>query len=652
MFYLKIAVTNIRKNWKNHFPYILTCVLTIMIFYILDAICKNDGVKQIVGAEKMNIILNMASGVTAIFSVMILFYTNNFLIKQRKKEFGLYQVLGMDKYNLVKILWCENYLTAMISISMGLFLGFLLGKLMFLILLKMIHFSIPLAFTIEPIAIFQTFILFTGIFLIAFCYNSFQLRKVKPIELLHSDKMGEKEPKSKWGITIIGILAIVAGYGIALRTEAPLSALGNFFGAAILVMVGTYALFIGGSIFLLKALKRNKSYYYHPKHFATVSGMLYRMKQNAVGLANICIMSTIVMVLISVTASLYMGMKDVLDTRFPSDCHVQIEKPDNAKITKINQIIKEELRKEKVKAEDQQEFVSLSFLSAKIDGDLTTEGLKNYAMEDLRVVFVITLDSFNQLEGKKEVLQQGEILFYSPIDDFQKERIQIGEESYNVSQHLDFMKIEKFDTSTINTSVYIVVPDMETISFLADKYNYRGSEAVIYHQYLNPKGNNIACTKAIEKISEKLVTMEGVYFEWRDSAKESYYQLYGGLLFIGVFVGFLFLMGTVLIIYYKQIAEGLDDRERFQILKKVGMSQKEVKQTIRNQVLIVFFLPLGAAVVHVSAAFKVLTKLMKTLDLNNIGLEAVCTSGTILIFAVFYVLVFIITSREYYRIVK
>ena len=293
MFYPKLAVTNIGKNRKSYLPYILTCVLTVMMFYTMDAICKNEGVLQMPGADSMIIILNMASWITGIFSAIFLFYTNSFLVKQRKKEFGVYQVLGMDKRNLTKMLLWESVFTAAVSLGLGLLLGILLGKLMFLIFLKMINFSVPLSFSIEPKAIVRTLFLFGIIFLVTFSYNLFQLRKANPVELLHGGNVGEREPKTKWLFTLIGVVTLAAGYGIAVTTETPLSALGSFFIAVILVIIGTYALFTAGSIAFLKILKKKKNFYYRPNHFATVSGMLYRMKQNAVGLANICIMSTI-----------------------------------------------------------------------------------------------------------------------------------------------------------------------------------------------------------------------------------------------------------------------------------------------------------------------------------------------------------------------
>lgn len=652
MFYPKLAVTNIGKNRKSYLPYILTCVLTVMMFYTMDAICKNEGVRQMPGADSMMVILNMASWITGIFSAIFLFYTNSFLVKQRKKEFGVYQVLGMDKRNLTKMLLWESVFTAAVSLGLGLLLGILLGKLMFLILLKMINFSVPLSFSIEPEAIVRTLFLFGIIFLVTFSYNLFQLRKANPVELLHGGNVGEREPKTKWLFTLIGVVTLAVGYGIAVTTESPLSALSSFFIAVILVIIGTYALFTAGSIAFLKILKKKKNFYYRPNHFATVSGMLYRMKQNAVGLANICIMSTIVLVLISVTVSLYTGMNDILSQRFPTDYHISLANPDTEKVAQIQQIVEEELECNDVKTKERQEMVTLSLAAIKKENALELTSDLQYTAGDMRALVLTTLECYNAMEKTEETLESGEILFCSPKGEFSGDSIRFGDQSYKIKEQLSSLKMEKYDNGPAVETIYAVVSDIEELYRLAETYDPEGRGAVTYHQYFNPKGEEEDCTKALKSIYERGAEMEGTYFEWRQSSEESFYQLYGGFLFMGVFVGFLFLMGTVLIIYYKQISEGYDDRERFQIMRKVGMSQKEVKRTIRSQVLTVFFLPLGAAMVHLAVAFPVLTKLMRTLNLTNVKLEAVCTVGTVCIFTVFYILVFMITSREYYRIVK
>lgn len=652
MFYPKLAMTNIGKNRKSYFPYILTCVLTIMMFYSVDAICKNDGILSMPGSGDLSIILNMASQITAVFSAIFLFYTNSFLIKQRKKEFGVYQVLGMDKRNLTKMLLCEMVFTAIVSIGAGLLLGILLGKLIFLILLKIIHFPTPLTFAIEPDALVEACVLFGAIFAATFVFNLLQLRKVNPVDLLRGGNVGEREPKTKWLLTLIGVVTMAVGYAIAIVTESPLSALTYFLVAVILVIIGTYALFTAGSIALLKLLKKRKNFYYKSNHFATVSGMLYRMKQNAVGLANICIMSTIVLVLVSVTVALYTGMEDILSTRFPREYHIRMSAPNEEKVSQMQQIVEEELLRAGMTAENKEETVELSLPAIKEGESVSLDEVENYAASDVRAITFTTLECYNAMENKNETLEDGEILLYSQDNEFEKGTVTFGETGYRVKKHLDSIEMEEYDTGAAMKTVHVVVPDMEEIYSLADTYAYEGRNTICYHYYMDMSGETAAREQVAGAIHDRGVQIEGTYFEWKESSRQNFYELYGGFLFIGVFVGLLFLMGTVLIIYYKQISEGLDDRERFQIMRKVGMSRKEVKRTIHSQVLTVFFLPLGAAVIHVAVAFKVLTRLLRTLNLTNVRLEAVCTIGTVLVFSVFYLFVYMITSREYYKIVR
>lgn len=651
MFYFKLAMTNIGKNRKSYLPYLLTCALTIMMFYTMDAICKNQGIREMPGGASVQIILNLASWITGIFAAIFLFYTNSFLIRQRKKELGVYQVLGMDKRNLTVMLLCEMLATAVISIASGLLLGILLGKLMFLILLKLIHFSVPLYFRIEVFSIGRTGVLFGAIFAVTLLYNLLQLRKSSPIDLLHGEQTGEREPKTKWFLAVIGAVTLIVGYGIALAAEEPLKAIGNFFVAVVLVIIGTYALFTAGSIALLKGLKRNKNFFYQPGHFATVSGMLYRMKQNAVGLANICIMSTVVIVMISISVSLYTGMQDILSTRFPTDFHVQLSNPNAENVTQLQEIVEEELTAAGVQAEDREEIVSLELTGIQDANGIVLQSVKNYSADRLRILRVTTLETYNRLEHADETLDEGEVLVYSPQQPLTEDTILLGDSTFQVKRHLDSYALERYDDSATLRTTHLVVADMAVMQDLAARYSFDGENTICYHLYFNPEGDADAVTAALGRIYERAAEMDGTYIMWREASEDDFYSLYGGFLFIGIFVGVLFLMGTVLMIYYKQISEGYEDRERFQIMKKVGMSSREVKGTIRSQVLTVFFLPLGAAVLHVAVAFKVMTKLMAALNLTNVKLEALCTGGTVAIFTAFYVLVFLITSREYYKIV-
>lgn len=665
MFYLKLALTNLKKNRKTYFPYLLTCVLTIMMFYVMNAIGRNTGLGEMAGAGYLKTILHYATVVTGVFAAVFLFYTNSFLVKQRKKEFGLYQVMGMDKRNLAKMLACESIVTACVSLAAGLLLGLVLGKLMFLILLKMIRFAVPLAFAVEPGALLRTAVFFPAVFCVNFFWNLLQIQKADPIELLHGSNAGEKEPKTKWLLTLIGLATMGGGYYIALTTESPLSAIEKFFFAVVLVIIGTYALFTAGSIAMLKGLKKKKNFYYQPKHFTSIAGMLYRMKQNAAGLSNICIMSTVVLVLISVTVSLYLGMENIMDTRFPSEMHIVLYDSDEERISQVEQVISEELQKENVKENNALRY-RCGGLAAVQDGDLMildaeeedtgisarVSGSLAYSAEQYRTLYLIPLSDYNRMEHKQTELAEGEVLAYIPMGNFDSSKITLQDRTYQIKENLKTLKIEKRDTGYVVRSAYVILPDEEAVTELLTQYGGEGNQQMFYSVYFDLDGDAAACARAVTAIKAHMPEIDGTAVEYRDDFREGFYRMYGGFLFLGVFVGALFLMAAILIIYYKQISEGYEDRSRYQIMMQVGMDHKEVKRSIRSQVLTVFFLPLFVAALHVTVAFKPISKLLAALHMINVRLEMFCTCGTILVFAVFYIVVYGMTSREYYKIVK
>ncbi|WP_050642591.1 MULTISPECIES: ABC transporter permease [Clostridia] len=657
MFYPKLALTNLKKNGKTYIPYLLTCVLTVMMFYVMNAISRNTGLDQMQGADTLRLVLRWAVTITGIFSVVFLFYTNSFLVKQRKKEFGLYQVLGMDKGNLTKMMAWESILTTLISILLGLVLGVLLGKLMFLILLKMIHFEVPLKFAVEPAAMIGTIVLFLITFAITFIFNLFQVQKANPIELLHGGSQGEKEPKTKWLFALIGAVTLGIGYYIAQTTDSPLAAIGKFFTAVILVIIGTYCLFTAGSIAVLKILKKNKKFYYQSRHFTAVSGMIYRMKQNAVGLANICILSTIVLVMISVSVSLYAGMENLLATRFPTDMDVMVFDASQENRDKTDHIIEEETKKAGVKIEDRKSYSSGSFTVIYDEKNSTVlleeKPDKSYTTEDFRWLEIIPLSDYNRLEGTNETLERDEVLIHMSGGEWKSDVLQIEDVSYKVKKAVSLKEEAENEVSGAVEGMVVVMSDIQQIADLKQQYGYEGADTIIYSDSFNMSGkeeDKNTAAKAIEQRLAKEVAESRI--EYREAYRGEFYVMYGGFLFLGVFVGALFLMATVLIIYYKQISEGYDDRGRYQIMQKVGMSKKEVRRSIKTQVLMVFFLPLIAAIIHVAFAFKTVTKLLAVMNLTNVHLFFLCTVGTVLIFAVFYAAIFLITSKQYYRIVQ
>lgn len=637
--YEKLAVTNLKNNRKTYVPYIFTGVLTVMMFYIIDALSRGKGITQ----NTLKICLQYATGVIIIFAVIFLFYTNSFLIKRRKKEIGVYNILGMGKRHIARMMAVETILTAGISILGGLVFGIIFGKLMYLLLLKILHNSVDMQFSVNGTAIVQTVILFAGIFLLTYLYNILQIQLVNPVELLHGGNQGEKEPKSRWLLVIVGVAALGNGYWIALTTEAPLEALLKFFVAVVCVIIGTYALFIAGSIVVLKILRKNKAYYYNPKHFTSVSGMIYRMKQNGAGLANICVLSTMVLVMVSTTVSLYAGMEDILDSRFPRDVSIVCNEADTNNEETLQRLIKEQCEKAGVKITDRVRY-RYGSMNAVLKGNNLEKVEQYYPDNHFYYVEMITQEEYNRIEKQNVSLKEQEILTYTTNGKCGKKQINIAGQNYQVKKELSEMTSQPKSTAEMYKTLYIVFANAEQIERI---------ESFSYADKFNLKGDDGKQKETLEQIQNEFYEKfpDGT-MESRMLSRSSFYELYGGLFFIGIYLGSMFIMATVLIIYYKQISEGYDDRERYQIMQKVGMSKKEVKRSIRSQVLSVFFLPLVVAVIHVAVAFKVMTKILGVLNLTNVSLFAVCTIITIAVFAVFYIIVYSITAKEYYRIVN
>ncbi len=674
--YGKLAVTNLKNNGKSYVPYILASAFSVMMYYIMDNLYRNRSLIE--KGSPLAIMLSYADVVLLIFSVIFLFYINSFLIKRRKKELGIYNILGMGKGHLAKMLFIESVITTAASVIGGILAGILFGKLVYLVLLKILHLKRDIVYMISPVSIGITAAIFSSIFFVIFLYNLVQMKLSNPIELLRGGNTGEREPKTKWLMTIIGIACLAGGYYISLTTKEPLQALGQFFIAVLLVVVGTYALFMAGSIAFLKMLRNRKSYYYKTRHFTAVSGMIYRMKQNAVGLANICILSTMVLVMVSMTVSLYGGMNDVITTRFPYEAQITSSGINQKEEEQIEEIIENMTKKNHTVPTSQIRFHIGRFTTVYNNKtkkfDMMAAG--DYANSNAADLVMIPLSDYNQTEGKNVNLKENEVLLYhrnhnrndnrshkKSDTDTQKDKkvIQLNSRSYKVVDELDRLAIAKADTTSFIDGWYVVVKDSSIItSYLKDIYEnsniydelkeYYGKIQYSYSFNLNgSRAKRAKTAKSIQKQLQKKITNCSV--ESRELGRESFYELYGGFLFIGIFLGIIFLMATTLIIYYKQISEGYDDRERYQIMQKVGMSKKEVRQSIRSQVLLVFFLPLIMAVIHLAFAFKIITKLLSMLNLTNVSLFFMYTVGTVAVFAVIYAVIYSITAKEYYKII-
>ena len=620
-------------------PYILTCIGTMMMFYVMHAISLNDGLLNMPNSMSLQSILSMGVVVILIFSVIFLLYTNSFLIKRRKKELGLFNVLGMERKHIAWVLFFETLFTSLISLAFGLFGGIILNKLMFVLLLRLLKFDIPLGFELDMASIEFTAQCFSLIFILTLICNLVQIWMSKPIELLKGGQVGEKEPKTKWISAIIGVLSLGIGYGIALSVETPLAAIPLFLVAVIFVMIGTYELFTAGSIVVLKLLRKNKKIYYKKHNFIAISGMMYRMKQNAKGLANICILSTAVIVMLSTTVSLYVGMEESLHTQYPQDVFLRGNDVNDEKINRINQILDDKVNEYQIKLKDEFHYKSKSMMATLKDGNYALG--QNISSDSYSFGF-ISIDDFNRLEQTDIQLSVDEVLIFSISGTYGKDSIMINNQVYQIKQEFDEVSFQPKQENSLFPVYLLIVNDIQIF----------GEEDVYYSVGFNVDNTDEVSVEFVDSLNTEFrLNSIDAYVSGAASSRADFLMSYGGLFFLGIFLGTLFLMATVLIIYYKQVSEGYDDKERFEIMQRVGMSKQEIRKTIRVQILMVFFLPLIFMMIHIAFAFPIITKLLALFGLMNTQLFLAATIGTIVIFASIYALIFNLTAKTYYKIV-
>lgn len=667
--YFKLAKTNLSNNKPFYIPYIISSIITVAMLYMMSFLSDNKGLNKIMGADSLATIFRLGVGIIVIFSYIFLFYTNSFIIKRRKKEIGVYNILGMEKRHLSKILFVETIYSAIISLVCGIIVGIAFSKFILMVLYGIIGIHKTVEFFVNIHGIILCVVSFGILFLLTFLYNFMQIKLANPIELLRGTNVGEREPKTKIFMTIVGVVCLAIAYYIAITTENPLNVLTLFFVAVLLVIIGTFALFTAGSIALLKLLRNNKKFYYNKRHFMAVSGMLYRMKQNAAGLASICILSTMVLVVISTTVSMYVGIQDELMARYPNDVCVTVDY--NSVIDKSSEIEKaifDEIDSAEVKNKKAFSYLSV-FVGQKGDGFTTDKEHLSY--QNSYLFYILSKDDFikidNNFKDKIGNISKGEAVVVLNKK-YDKKDIKIFGKNYKVNKSFEHTEDnDLYVISTLNGLGYIILDNDESVQELYDvQEKMLGKGANYYTNKIRfdfKSGNKKQKAAAYKKIDNAVKKyfkenkndkkeISSYWVESRQENEQNFYLLYGGLFFLGIFLGTMFLIEMVMIIFYKQITEGYDDRERYQILEKVGMSSREVKDTIKSQIRIVFVLPIFAAAVHVTAAFPMVNRILKMLNLNNEKLFAGCLAATIIAFAVIYYLVFKVTSRAYYKIVK
>lgn len=660
-FYFRLAVDNLKKNAKMILPFLCSSSLTVMIFYLVYSLSHNEGLNALTGGEYVQMLLSLGVGVIVVFSVIFLFYTNSFLMKRRKHEFGIFNILGMEKKHIARVIFYEILISLVVSLVFRIGAGILFDKLSYMILLRMLSFDAGFGFYISGSGIGYSLILFSLIYLLIYIFSYFQIQMTKPIELLHSQQMGEKEPKSKWLFTLVGIVCLSIGYYLAVSITDPLSAFTFFFVAVVLVILGTYLLFTTGSITLLKLLKKNKKYYYKTRHFISLSNMIYRMKQNAIGLANICILSTMVLVMLSTTFSLWMSIDSIIDSRFPREVQIAMRGYD---LDASKQQLDSVLEQNEIKANDIMLYRYSSISGLLEEGILNTDtseaSFSN--LGDVVSLYFIPLEDYNEATDQSMSVNEDEVFVYGSGQKYNEDFLRVGDVNYQVKDTLSTFMDNQEEGASIGNNYFVIVSDVEQVlqmqkiqeSLYPDSYNVPTTMLSFDCDQDSRSQEKIASLFQTLNVNESNTDQDLVFIY--TSTKESSYHdtlsLYAGFLFLGIFLSILFIIATVLIMYYKQITEGLQDRDRFEIMANVGLEKRELKRSINSQVLTVFFLPLIVAGLHICFAFPLIDKLLRLLYFEDTKLFVTVTMISFLIFVVIYSMVYFLTSKVYYRIVR
>ncbi len=677
-FYPKLAWDGIRKNKRLYLPYILTCSGMILMFYIIHYLAAMPTLKEMPAGSSTTQILGLGVWVVAFFALIFLIYTNSFLMRRRQKEFGLYNILGMGKSNIRVLLLCETVIIFVLSLVIGLLGGVLLSKLAELCLVAVIDGKVTYTLSINFEALLDAVLFFALTFAVIFIKGLITLNKYNAASLLKSENVGEKPPKANYVLGLIGIVVLVGAYYIAFTIKSPLSALSLFFVAVLMVIAATYLIFISGSVMLCKLLQKNKRYYYKKNHFVSVSSMVYRMKRNGAGLASICILCTMVLVMMMGAGSLFFGKEDSLKTRYPYDFTVNVDycndggdkkyskEKEDFILNEVDAVLKK--NNAGIKASERYLFTSVTGLL--YDGTLALDPYKVNAVNAKTLnyvtqIFTVPLDDYNRCMGANEELAENEVLIYCMRRTYNDPVIDLGDGTVlNVKKHIDSIMGNGDAALNMIPSVFIVTPDIEKciesfnkqLSALSEDYFCRPKLMYSFDTGL-PSDKQISLNSDIrEHLRELDISGEGGFYtssvECREAERNDFYGTYGGIFYLGIILSIVFLAATVLIIYYKQISEGYEDESRFEIMRKVGMTSADIKKSINSQMLTVFFLPIITAAFHIGFAFPMVQKLLALFNLRNTLLSLIVTSAAFVIFGVFYAIVYRITSNAYYSIVS
>lgn len=638
----KLALSNLRRNKRTTIPFMLTSALCTLMLYLVISLENSAVVSESFGGAQMQMMLGFGELVIVLFTVIFLFYTNSFLMKQRKREFGLFNILGLAKKDIAMVLFVELLICWAASLVAGIGLGMILDKGMYLLIGRLMNIDLPLEIGISGAAVMQTVIYTGAIYVLLVVYGFFMVNVSSPIELLHAQAEGEREPKNRWLLALGGVISLGAGYGLALWVQNPMDAFVLFFLAVILVIVGTYLLFSAGSIALLNMLQKNRRFYYQTSHFISVSGMKYRMKANAASLANICILSTMVLVALSTTICLMMGMDQSVETAYPRETTLSIYSQDGNYLQDFDQA----LAQSGVQATDVMAY-TLFDIPGTVSGD-TVSNLGEYGKPDMRLFEFIPVGQYNNAEGTDYTLEPGQVLI-NPGSDSWGSSLTIGDRTWSVAGTVDGFPPSGLGINMMGNPMLVVLPDEADIAWLQTLVPEEQRNVTNIFAFNSPDPNRDA---GVLKDAFEQITGARPFGDTRQNFALSLQSMYGSFLFVGIFVSILFVMASVLIMYYKQISEGFEDQKRFDIMTRVGLDNRQIRKTIHFQVLAVFFLPLAMAGIHVAFAFPMISKMLALLGMGDITLFMITCLIVFAIFAILYVIVYGLTSRTYYQLVK
>ncbi|SFB99003.1 putative ABC transport system permease protein [Alkalibacterium subtropicum] len=659
-FFSKMAWRNIKANRKLYYPYSLSSILSVAVFQMMASLMTNDFVRQ--RSAALPSLFEVGTLVIGVFSVIFIFYVNSFLMKRRKKEIGLYSVLGLEKRHVARILVIENVMVSGLSILTGLLVGVLFGRLSFLFLNYLLDLPNAMGYSTSWEMTGMTALLFISIFTLTLLYNIAQVTFSNPIRLLKGGKEGEKEPKSSPILFVIGLLSLGAGYYISLTIDNPISAVNQFFIAVLLVIIGTYLLYTAGSIIILKALKRNKAFYYKPGPFISISGMLYRMKQHAVGLANISILSVMVIIAVSTTVTLYAGTEETLNNRFPEENNLSVMTDEEMSSRELKETIESvqsdlnEISSEEGYTMTDQYYFRYMTLWGEMEGSTLAFQDFQGGSEIPLMVLVMPMDDYNRLAEEPVTLSGNDLLFYTPDPDLNRDSLTLFDKTFDLKQINDMPGVMNGMSQLIDP-ILLVTPDDSTLDTLR---NQRNSELAEYPVTLSADffwslENSQNSTEYATRIQESLRDTDypvGLFYESRDGNREDWYSTNGGFLFLGIFLGGLFTIGAVLITYYKQISEGYEDKERIQIMQKVGLDKETTRQATHSQILWMFTLPILTAALHTAFAYPIVQKMLMLFGITSNTLFTLTTLGVVMGYSLIYWIIYRVTSKLYLSIVE